>query len=67
MESSGFTPYTWMRLLFGVLDIGSDLGLATHLFLKNELLWGGLTLLWVGVGLLAALLGRYHRVPGTSE
>ncbi len=44
-------------MVFGLLDICSDVGLAVHLFLKQELMWGGLTLGWVGVGVLAALLG----------
>jgi hypothetical protein len=57
MESKGFTAYTVMRMVFGLLDICSDVGLAVHLFLKQELMWGGLTLGWVGVGVLAALLG----------
>jgi hypothetical protein len=57
MESKGMTAYLVLRLLFGVLDICTDIGLAVHLYLKGEPLWGSLTLLWLAVGLLAALAG----------
>ena len=58
MESTGrMTAYLVLRLLFGLVDIASDIGLAVPLFLKGALLWGWLTLLWRGIGLLAALVG----------
>jgi hypothetical protein len=57
MESKMMTAYLVLRLLFGLLDICTDIGLSVHLFLKGEQLWGWLTLLWLAVGLLAALAG----------
>ncbi len=56
MEKTWFTAWTVLRMVFGLLDICTDMGLAIHLLLKKELLMGGLTLLWLLVGLLVAVL-----------
>jgi len=56
MKSPGCSVYLCSRVLLGVLDIVSDLVIATHLILEQQVVWGCLVAGWVLLGFLGSLL-----------
>ena len=56
MKSPGCSVYLCSRVLLGVLDIVSDLVIATHLILEQQVVWGCLVAGWVVLGFLGSLL-----------